>query len=152
MLSATTSKRLNALGELSRQGKRMNGLFRLMENPVLWEYAYANIYSNKGAITKGVDGVTLDGFSDERAVSIIKLLKDGRYKFKPSRRVYISKANGKLRPLGIPSGDDKLIQEVVRMILERIYEPVFKDSSHGFPSRAVVPHRFCDTCKSTGAT
>lgn len=132
MLSATTSKRLDALGEISRQGKPVNGLFRLMDNPCLWENAYANIYANKGAMTRGVDGVTLDGFSDERAINIIKLLKDGRYKFKPSKRVYIPKANGKMRPLGIPSGDDKLVQEVVRAILERIYEPVFKDSSHGF--------------------
>ncbi len=140
MLSATTIKRLNALGKLSKQGKRVNGLFRLMENPTLWEDAYANIYSNKGAMTKGVDGVTLDGFSDERAKNIIKLLKDGRYKFKPSKRVYIPKANGKLRPLGIPSGDDKLIQEVTRAILERIYEPIFSDRSHGFR-----PERSCHT-------
>jgi RNA-directed DNA polymerase len=140
MLSATTSKRLNAIGEISSKGKKVNGLFRLMENPALWEQAYVNIYSNKGAMTRGVDKATLDGFSDERAVSIIKLLKDGRYRFKPSRRVYIPKANGKMRPLGIPSADDKLVQEVMRIILERIYEPIFKSSSHGFR-----PGRSCHT-------
>jgi len=140
MLSDTTIKRLKTLGELSRKGKRINGLFRLMENPSLWEIAYANIYSNKGAMTKGISNVTLDGFSDERAVNIINLLKDGRYKFKPSKRVYIPKANGKLRPLGIPSGDDKLVQEVTRSILEEIYEPVFSESSHGFR-----PKRSCHT-------
>ncbi|MGA2225852.1 MAG: reverse transcriptase domain-containing protein [Syntrophobacteraceae bacterium] len=140
MLSDTTTKRLDAIGEISKTGKRINGLFRLMENPALWEQAYANIYSNKGAMTKGVDGATLDGFSSERAVKVIKLLKEGRYRFKPSRRVYIPKANGKMRPLGIPSADDKLVQEVVRILLERIYEPVFKGSSHGFR-----PRRSCHT-------
>jgi group II intron reverse transcriptase/maturase len=140
MLSDTTIKRLSALGEISRQGKRVNGLFRLMENPSLWEQAYVNIYSNKGAMTKGVDGTTMDGFSDERAINIIRLLKEGRYRFNPSRRVYIPKANGKMRPLGIPTANDKLVQEVIRIILEQIYEPVFKDSSHGFR-----PHRSCHT-------
>jgi len=140
MLSDTTIKRLSALGEISRQGKKVNGLFRLMENPILWQQAYANIYSNKGAMTRGVDGTTMDGFSDERAGGMIRLLKEGRYEFKPSRRVYIPKANGKMRPLGIPSANDKIVQEVIRIILEQIYEPVFKDSSHGFR-----PQRSCHT-------
>ena len=63
MLSDTTIKRLNALGVISNEGKKVNGLFRLMESPILWEQAYINIYPNKGAMTKGVDGTTLDGFS-----------------------------------------------------------------------------------------
>ncbi len=139
MLPATVIKRLTALGEISQKGKRLNGLFRLMENPILWYEAYANIYSNDGAITKGVDGSTLDGFSENRVASIIARLKDGSYRFQPVRRVYVPKKNGKKRPLGISSGDDKLVQEVVRNILERIYEPVFEDSSHGFrPGRS--PH------------
>jgi group II intron reverse transcriptase/maturase len=139
MLPATVMKRLTALGEISQKGKRLNGLFRLMENPILWYEAYANIYSNDGAITKGVDGSTLDGFSENRVASIIARLKDGSYRFQPVRRVYVPKKNGKKRPLGISSGDDKLVQEVVRNILERIYEPVFEDSSHGFrPGRS--PH------------
>src|ERR1035441_11123738 len=107
MLSDTTMKRLNALGELSREGKRINGLFRLMESPLLWEQAYAHIYSNKGAMTRGVDGTTLDGFSYERAAAITGMLKEGRYRFKPSRRVYIPKANGAMRPLGIPAAEDR---------------------------------------------
>ncbi|HYU76247.1 MAG TPA: reverse transcriptase domain-containing protein [Ktedonobacteraceae bacterium] len=139
MLSATVMRRLEALGDISKQGKRLNGLFRLLEDRILWYEAYANIYANTGAITPGVDGVTLDGFSKERVTLIIKRLKDGTYQFQPTRRVYIPKKNGKKRPLGISSGDDKLVQEVVRIILERIYEPIFEDASHGFrPGRS--PH------------
>src|SRR5438876_10783408 len=139
MLSATVMRRLEALGDISKQGKCLNGLFRLLEDRVLWYEAYANIYANKGAITPGVDEVTLDGFSEERVASIITRLKNGTYHFQPTRRVYIPKKNGKKRPLGISSGDDKLVQEVVRIILERIYEPVFETSSHGFrPGRS--PH------------
>src|SRR5256884_2631598 len=139
MLPATVMRRLEALGAVSQQGKRLNGLFRLMENPILWHEAYANIYANDGAMTPGVGKVTLDGFSEERVASIITRLKNGAYRFKPTRRVYVPKKNGKKRPLGIASGDDKLVQEVVRIILERIYEPIFETSSHGFrPGRS--PH------------
>jgi RNA-directed DNA polymerase len=125
-------RRLEARGEITTQGKRLNGLFRLMEHPLLWHEAYATIYANHGALTPGVDGTTLDGFSEERVASIIERLKKGRYRFQPVRRVYVPKRNGKKRPLGISSGDDKLVQEVVRMILERVYEPIFENSSHGF--------------------
>src|SRR5258706_1977469 len=132
MLTATVIRRLEALGTISQQGKRLNGLFRLMENPILWHEAYANIYANNGALTKGVDEVTLDGFSTPRVASIMARLKAGTYRFKPVRRAYVQKANGKKRPLGVSSGDDKLGQAVVRIILERTYEPVFEASCHGF--------------------
>src|SRR6058998_2696838 len=139
MLSTTVMRRLEALGTISKQGKRINGLFRLLEDRVLWYEAYAHIYANNGAITPGVNEVTLDGFSEERVASIIMRLRNGTYRFQPTRRVYIPKKSGKKRPLGISSGDDKLVQEVVRIILERIYEPVFEESSHGFrPGRS--PH------------
>jgi group II intron reverse transcriptase/maturase len=133
MLPDRVLKRLVAIGKLSQQGKRVKDLFRLMKHPALWLQAYANLHANRGATTKGVDAVTLDGFSMARVVNLIALLTQGRYRFKPSRRVYIPKASGtKTRPLGIPSGDDKLVQEVVRLLLERIYEPVFSADSHGF--------------------
>ena len=132
MLTDTTIRRLETLGDLARQGKRINGLMRLMETPALWLQAYANIHGNKGAATQGVDGSSLDGFSTERVKDIVTSLKTGKYRFSPVRRVYIPKSNGKQRPLGIPTGNDKLVQEVARMVLEKIYEPVFTDSSHGF--------------------
>lgn len=140
MLTETVLRRLEHLGELSQRGKRVNGLFRLMECPLLWHEAYARISANAGAVTQGVDQTTLDGFSHERVTALIAELKSGQYQFHPTRRVYVPKANGKKRPLGISSGNDKLIQEVVRGLLERIYEPVFENSSHGFR-----PNRSCHT-------
>jgi RNA-directed DNA polymerase len=99
MLPESAIRRFEALGEISKQGKRINGLFRLMETPLLWHEAYANIYSNEGAMTHGVDHVTLDGFSEERVTSIIARLKNGTYRFQPTRRVYIPKRNGATRIL-----------------------------------------------------
>jgi len=133
MRTETTIKAVNSIAEVSRKGRRVNGLFRLMTNPdVLWKQAYANIYPNRGAITKGVNENTLDGFSEERVNHLIGMLATRQYCPKPVRRTYIPKKNGKLRPLGIPPGDDKLVQEVVRILLERIYEPIFSENSHGF--------------------
>jgi group II intron reverse transcriptase/maturase len=137
MLTATVMKRVESLGDLSREGKQINGLFRLMENELLWFEAYARIYANPGALTKGVNDTTLDGFSTERVATLIAQLRSGTYRPKPTRRVLIPKANGKTRPLGLPTGDDKLVQEVVRIVLERIYEPIFSEDSHGFrPARS----------------
>jgi len=97
--------------------------------------------SNKGAITKGINDNTLDGFSEERIERIMGQLKQKRYWFAPAKRVYIPKRTGsKKRSLGVPTGDDKLIQEVVRILLERIYEPIFSEHSHGFR-----PNRSCHT-------
>ena len=133
MLSARLIKKLEGIEKCSRQGHKVRNLFNIMtNNPELWLQAYANIYPNKGALTKGTDEVTVDGFCEDRVANTIKLLKEGKYWCKPSRRTYIHKANGKQRPLGIQSGDDKLVQEVARLLLERVYEPVFSETSHGF--------------------
>ena len=142
MLSERTIKALDGIRKCSIGGKRkVRDLFEIMvKHPDLWMQAYANIYANDGATTKGIDDVTQDGFSDERIKNLIKLLKEGRYFPKPSQRTLIPKANGKMRPISSPSGDDKLIQEVVRMILEAIYESIFSDDSHGFR-----PNRSCHT-------
>jgi len=137
MLPDTVMKRLESLGPISKEGKTINGLFRLMENDFLWFEAYARIYANPGAVTKGVNSNTLDGFSNERVATLKERLRQGTYRPKPTRRVSIPKANGKKRPLGIPTGDDKLVQEVVRLLLEKIYEPIFSEDSHGFrPARS----------------
>lgn len=91
-------------------------------------------------MTKGTDNKTIDGMSIKRIDTIISKLRDESYQPQPSRRTYIPKKNGKMRPLGIPSFDDKLVQEVVRMILEAIYEGSFSKYSHGFR-----PNRSCHT-------
>jgi group II intron reverse transcriptase/maturase len=143
MLSADTNRKLEAIEQASRNGVKVKDLSRLMNRPDIWFQAYANIYANKGAVTKGVDDTTMDGFSEDRVLNLIKLVKERLYKPKPVRRTYIPKVDGKLRPLGIPSGDDKLVEEVVRIILERIYEPVFSNRSHGFRSK-----RSCHTALS----
>ena len=133
MLPESIRRRLDSIRNLSRQGKRINGLFRLMLSPLLWEQAYAEIAPNRGALTRGVTDDTLDGFSLERVHSLILRNSAGTYRFTPVRRVYIPKPDGKkLRPLGVPTADDKLVQGVVKLLLEAIYEPVFSHRSHGF--------------------
>jgi hypothetical protein len=94
--------------------------------------AYAKIYSNQGAMTPGTANDTADGMSVERIEAIIAALRTERFYFRPSRRGYADKKNGGKRPLGLPDFTEKLVQEVLRMVLEAYYEPRFKESSHGF--------------------
>jgi group II intron reverse transcriptase/maturase len=115
-------------------------LYRYLLRPDLYFAAYKNLYANKGAATKGVDNDTADGFSEIKIENIIKSLANDTYQPKSVRRTYIKKANGKMRPLGIPTFTDKLVQEVLRMVLEAVYEPIFLDCSHGFR-----PNRSCHT-------
>lgn len=107
-------------------------LYRYLLRPDLYFIAYKKLYSNNGASTKGVNDDTADGFSEDKIAKIIASLADESYMPNPSRRTYLKKVNGKMRPLGIPTFTDKLIQEVLRMILEAVYEPLFMDCSHGF--------------------
>src|SRR5258708_13358396 len=106
MLSETVIRRLEALGEISKQGKPINGLFRLLDNPIVWHEAYANIYANDGAITPGTDNTTLDGFSEKRVASIIARLKNGTYRFHPPQRTYVPKKTAKKHPPHISSALD----------------------------------------------
>lgn len=115
-------------------------LYRYLLREDIYAAAYQNLYANDGALTKGINDDTADEFSIQKVRTIIASLRDGTYKASPVRRVYIKKANGKLRPLGIPSFTDKILQECVRMILEAIYEPTFSEHSHGFR-----PNRSCHT-------
>ena len=107
-------------------------LYRNLYNPQFYLLAYQRIQANPGNMTAGTDGKTIDGMGIKRINAHIEKVRDFSYKPHPARRTYIPKANGKMRPLGIPSFDDKLIQEVVRLMLESIYEPTFSDQSHGF--------------------
>ena len=115
-------------------------LYRNLYNEEFFLLAYQNIYAGEGNMTAGADGKTIDGMGMDRIQALIESLKNHSYQPNPARRTYIEKKNGKKRPLGIPSFDDKLVQEVVRMILESIYEPTFSNLSHGFR-----PNRSCHT-------
>ena len=132
---------LNSLNEHSKDSSyKFERLYRLLFNEELFYVAYQKIASNEGSTTKGSDGRSIDGMSLARIETLIASLKDESYQPHPSRRVHIPKKNGKMRPLGIPAFEDKLVQEVVRMILEAIYEGHFETTSHGFR-----PKRSCHT-------
>jgi group II intron reverse transcriptase/maturase len=125
---------LSVLRERGRRGLPCDELYRQLFNPHLYLLAYGRLYSNKGAMTPGVDGETVDGMSLAKVGRIIDALRHERYRFQPAKRVYIPKKNGKKRPLGLPSWSDKLVGEVIRLLLEAYYEPRFSDRSHGFRS------------------
>ncbi len=136
-----SAKVLNGLSKHSPQlDYRYERLYKNLFNEEIFYTAYQRIYAKEGNMTKGSDGKTIDGMSLNRISKLIDLLRTESYQPQPVRRVYIPKKNGKMRPLGIPSFDDKLVQEVVRMMLEAIYEGQFLDCSHGFR-----PYRSCHT-------
>lgn len=138
MQSAVTL--LGVLRERGRRSLPLNELYRQLFNPQLYLLAYGRIYANHGAMTPGVTQETVDGMSQAKIGRIIDAMRHERYRFRPVRRVHIPKKNGKTRPLGLPTWSDKLVGEVVRLLLEAYYEPAFSDRSHGFR-----PRRGCHT-------
>ncbi len=134
---------LGVLRDRGRRGLPCNELFRQLFNPQMYLLAYGRLYSNHGAMTPGVDGETADGMSLAKIGRVIDALRHERFRFQPARRVYIPKKNGARRPLGMPPWSDKLVGEVIRLLLEAYYEPRFSDRSHGFR-----PGRGCHTALS----
>ena len=135
------------LGVLRERGRRqwpLERVYRLLFNPELYLLAYGRIYSNKGAMTPGPDAETADGMTVAKIERIIDAVRHERYRFRPVRRHYIPKKDGKQRPLGLPSWSDKLLQEVIRELLEAYYDCQFSDHSHGFR-----PGRGCQTALGT---
>lgn len=125
------------------RGKRklpLERVYKMLFHRELYLAAYAKLYSNSGAMTKGTTEETVDGMSVQKIDRIIEALRTETYQWTPVKRVYIPKKNGKKRPLGLPVWSDKLVQEVIRMILEAYYEPQFSEHSHGFR-----PKRGCHT-------
>jgi retron-type reverse transcriptase len=131
---------LGVLRERGRRGLPLEELYRQLFNPQLYLLAYGRIYSNHGAMTPGATGETADGMSMGKIGRITDAMRHERYRFSPVRRVYIPKKNRKMRPLGLPAWSDKLVGEVIRLLLEAYYEPQFSDRSHGFR-----PGRGCHT-------
>jgi group II intron reverse transcriptase/maturase len=127
---------LGIIHERGKQGLPLEDVYRQLYNPQLYLHAYGRIYRNTGAMTPGSTEETADGMSLAKIASLIDDLRHERYQWRPVRRVYIEKK----RPLGVPTWSDKLLQEVIRLVLEAYYEPQFSHSAHGFR-----PHRGCHT-------
>ena len=140
-----SEKVLNSLAEHSQNPKyKFERLYRLLFNENLYALAYQSMAPKTGNMTAGTDGLTISGMSVKRIQSIIDKLRDESYHPHPAKRIYIPKKNGKQRPLGIPSFEDKLVQKIIQMILESIYEGHFEKCSHGFR-----PHRSCHTAMAS---
>ncbi|MDL2258992.1 group II intron reverse transcriptase/maturase [Eubacteriales bacterium OttesenSCG-928-K08] len=146
---------LSILNQKSVRNKQyvFDRLYRNMFNSDFFMEAYRKMYAKPGNMTAGTDGKTIDGFKKSKVDELITKLRNEQYYPTPVRRVYIPKKNSKKkRPLGIPSFEDKLVQEVVRKMLDAIYEPLFLDTSHGFrPNRScqTALHQIKCTCRGT---
>jgi group II intron reverse transcriptase/maturase len=136
----TTDVLLGLLRERGKRGLPLTRIYRQLFNPNLYLTAYGRIYRNKGAMTPGVTEETADGMALEKIGTIIQAVRQERYQWHPARRTYIPKKNGKQRPLGMPVWSDKLLAEVMRMILDAYFDATFSDHSHGFR-----PERGCHT-------
>src|SRR5215472_7434068 len=136
---------LGLIGERGKKGLPLEQrVYRLLYSRDLYLMAYGKIYRNTGAMTHGVTDETPDGMSLAKIDAISEALRYERFQWLPARRTYIPKKNGKKRPLGMPVWSDKLVQEVLRLLLEAYYEPQFSDHSHGFR-----PERSCATALRT---
>jgi retron-type reverse transcriptase len=114
------------LESVHERGKRrlpLLDVYRMLYNPHLYMLAYGRLYRNKGAMTPGITAETVDGMTLEKIHLIIEFIRHELYRWTPVKRVYIQKKNGKKRPLGMPTWSDKLVQELMRLILEAYYEP-----------------------------
>jgi len=132
---------LGILRERGRRGLPLEELYRQLFNPQLYLLAYGRIYANKGSMTPGAGQETADGMSMAKIEAVIALMRAERFRFSPVRRVLIPKKNSsRRRPLGVPSWTDKIVGEMVRLLLEAYYEPTFSPRSHGFR-----PGRGCHT-------
>jgi len=132
---------LELIRERGRKGLPLaRDVYKHLLDPEMYLKAYGKIYRNNGAMTNGITEETVDSMSLDKIRTIIDSVKFERYKWTPVRRTYIPKKDGKKRPLGMPTWSDKLLQEVIRQILEAYYESQFSEHSHGFR-----PERGCHT-------
>ncbi len=136
----TTETLLGLLRERGKRGLPLKRVYRQLYNLHLYLTAYGRIYRNAGAMTPGVTEETVDAMSLEKMRDIVQAVRQERYQWQPARRTYIPKKNGKKRPLGMPVWSDKLLAEVMRMILDAYFDGTFSDHSHGFR-----PGRGCHT-------
>lgn len=126
----------NVKTSLLPPSRKFDDLYCLLHRKELFIQAYGNLKNNKGSLTAGPDNITMDGISLARIENLVEAIKNGRYKFKAYRRIYIPKpGKKKKRPLGIPNFTDRLVQEAIRIILEAIYEPIFERQNVNFGFR-----------------
>ena len=123
-----------------KEDQSVTNIYKNLYNPEFYKIAYQNLYSKPGQMTQASNGSTIDGMSEERINKLIQSLRDKTYKPTPLKRINISNKSGKIRSVNIPSFDDKLVQEIIKMLLEALYEPQFLDCSHGYR-----PNRSCHT-------
>jgi group II intron reverse transcriptase/maturase len=131
-------ERLEVISKISEKNENWihKELFRMLHQEEIWILAYQNTKGNKGNLTPGIDGFTYDGLNLDALRRLRDEVVSERYQFKPVKQVLIPKPDGRLRPLGIPTASDKIVQEVMRIILEAVYEPIFDKNSYGFrPNR-----------------
>ena len=135
---------LNIIQDRGKRKLPLEDVYRQLYNPDIYLRSYAKLYRNKGAMTPGITEETVDGMSTAKIAKIIEAIRYERWKWTPVRRVDVPKRKGGHRPLGMPTWSDKVVQDIIRSILEAYYEPQFSDHSHGFR-----PQRGCQTALTT---
>lgn len=130
--------------ELEMQNGKYIEVYKWISSKEMLELVYRNLSSNEGSMTAGMDDKTVDGMRENIIIELSQKLKQESYRFTSMKRVYIPKGNGKMRPLGIPTIYDRIVQEAMRIILEMIFEDKFSENSHGFR-----PKRSCRTAISS---
>ena len=140
----TAATVLSIIHERGKRGLPLEDLYRQRYNPDLYLRAYARLYHHDGALPPGATEETADGMTLAKIDRIITLFRQERYHWTPVRRTYVPKKHGKQRPLGLPAWSDKMLQEVMRSVLEAYYEPQCSDHSYGFR-----PNRGCHTALNT---
>ncbi len=136
----TTENVIRVMHSLGEKQRPITRAYRQLYNENLYISAYSRLYANQGALTPGVTEETVDGMSMSKIRKIITQLKTETYRWKPVKRSYIQRKDGRRRPLGLPTWSDKLVEEVIRIMLNAYYEPIFSENSHGFR-----PERGCHT-------
>jgi group II intron reverse transcriptase/maturase len=131
---------LNIIQDRGKRRLPLDDVYRQLYNPAMYLRSYAKLYKNDGAMTPGATGETVDGMSLDKMDRVIEAIRCERWKWPPARRIYIDKPKGGKRPLGMPDWSPKVVQDIIRSILEAYYEPQFSDRSHGFR-----PYRGCQT-------
>ena len=131
---------LNIIQDRGKRRLPLDDVYRQLYNPDMYLRSYTKLYKNDGAMTPGTTGETVDGMSLEKIDRVIGAIRCEQWKWPPVRRIYIDKPKGGKRPLGMPDWSPKVVQDIIRSILEAYYEPQFSDRSHGFR-----PKKGCQT-------